>query len=147
MPSAGAPSPVQEPSGAWNESERAELKKADRAPEAQLLAQGIDAARNGDYAGAIAVLKPLANKGAPSVRREAALWLARSYRASDNCSAALSLYAPLVESSSASAALIAEAVDCYERTGDAKQAAVLRSRLQPAKSKAGTAKPAAAPKD
>ncbi len=132
QPAATAPSPAPEPSGASSFEGAAEAKKSAGGLESQLLAQGVAAARARDYATAIPLLRPLADKGSASVRKEAALWLARSYRATNNCSAALRLYAPLVQASKASEALLAEAIDCYERTGNAQQAALLRSRVQPA---------------
>ena len=119
----------------------AEAAQDDVSPEAQLLAQGIRAARSGDHAGAIAVLKPLASKASSAVRRDASIWLARSYRALDNCTDALRYYVPLTASASASPALLSEAADCHERTGDSKLAASLRSRAMPSKA---SAKPASA---
>jgi len=121
-------------------------KKTEAPPEASLLAQGIRAAQAGDARGAIAVLRPLAEKGSPSVRQSAALWLARSYRATGDCTNALRYYAPLTASKSATPGLLSEAADCYERTGDAMQASILRSRAQPVRSVEGKAssKPAAA---
>lgn len=134
-PSAQAASPMQ--ATAAEESEAS--------PESQLLAQGIRAAQSGDHAGAIAVLKPLAEKASPSIRRDASLWLARSYRAIDDCKSALRYYAPMTASQSASASVLVEAADCYQRTGELKQASVLRSRAQPAKASKSirTSKPAA----
>jgi len=134
-PSAQAPSPMQ--ATAAEESEAS--------PESQLLAQGIRAAQNGDHAGAIAVLKPLAEKASPSIRRDASLWLARSYRALDDCKSALRYYAPMTASQSASASVLVEAADCYQRTGELKQASALRSRAQPAKASKSikSSKPAA----
>ncbi len=147
-PQAAAASTAQENSDAYAGSAQPAPKKADSAPEDQLLAQGIGAARAGDYAGAIAVLKPLADQGSADVRRQAALWLARSYRATGDCPAALRRYAPLVQSASASPALLGEALDCYERTGDTQAAAVLRSRVQSIKETEGSStKPAALPKN
>lgn len=116
-------------------------EESEASPESQLLAQGIRAAQNGDHAGAIAVLKPLAEKASPSIRRDASLWLARSYRALDDCKSALRYYAPMTASQSASPSVLVEAADCYQRTGELKQASVLRSRAQPAKAR--TSKPAA----
>lgn len=114
-------------------------------PEAQLLAQGVRAAQGRDHAGAIAVLKPLAEKASPAVRREAALWLARSYRATNDCKTALRYYAPMTASSNVSPAVLAEAADCYERTGESKQASVLRSRAEPKAARPAKAAPSAKP--
>ncbi len=148
-PSLAAPV-AQEPSRgrvADAEETSSEAKKDELSSEASLLAQGVSAARNGNYGEAIAVLRPLADKGSPSTRREASLWLARSYRATNDCATAVRFYAPLIASSSAAPAIVTEAADCYERVGDSKQAAVLRSRVQPAKAgKNSAAEPAAAPK-
>ncbi len=135
-PSAQAPSPTKA---------TASEAESEASPESLLLAQGIRAAQNGDHVGAIAVLRPLAEKASMSIRREASVALARSYRALNDCKSALRYYGPISAIQGASASVLAEAADCYERTGQLKQASVLRSRIQPTKASKsiGTSKPAA----
>ncbi len=97
--------------------------------EAQLLAQGVRAVRAGDHRSAISVLKPLADHGSVSVRSDAALWLARGYRAAGDCTSALRYYGPLAASSTASATTLNEAADCYDRSGKSQTAAAFRARV------------------
>jgi hypothetical protein len=90
----------------------------------------VAAARSGDFAQAVALLEPIANKGSGSARSTASRWLAHSLRAQGNCKLALRYYAPLANASSASPEVLREAADCYENVGDLKRAAELRARAQ-----------------
>lgn len=102
------------------------------------IEEGIQRMQSGDPSGAIRILRPLVSTGSESDRQKARLWLARSYRQTGDCASALPYYATLVARNDAASAVLSEAADCYARTGDETQAALLRSRLKgasPAKAK------------
>jgi hypothetical protein len=103
--------------------------------EAGGLAEGIRRAQAGDAAGAIRILRPLVSGGEESARQQARLWLARSYRASGDCKAALAHYDVLNARKDAASASLSEAADCYARLGNDAQASALRARLKSATSK------------
>lgn len=108
---------------------RAETAAASADDAKAMLAEGVRAAQSGDYARAVRVLEPLAQSSEPE-RATARVWVARSLRALDQCERALPYYATLVSAANASRALLNEAADCYERTGDRARAESLRARAE-----------------
>jgi hypothetical protein len=99
----------------------------------QMLDEGLSAARSGQYARAVELLEPVANKAPAAQRASARPMLARSLRALGLCARALPYYATLVQATTVSEATLLEAADCYDRTGNAPAADELRKRAQAAK--------------
>jgi hypothetical protein len=92
------------------------------------LSQGIAAVQRGDHSLGQELLLPLLSSGSASDRSQARLWLARSLRARGDCVHALEHYRVLTQSVSAARAVLEEAADCQDRTGNAAAASKLRSR-------------------
>jgi hypothetical protein len=122
---AAAPAPPAAPVRAEPAAKSAEQAKSDAS---SALAQGIAAIKRGDHAQAEALLKPIAAAGVGSDRSTAILWLARSLRERGDCTAALTFYRTLTQSPSAPRAVLQEAADCHDRTGNGAAAERLRSR-------------------
>jgi hypothetical protein len=107
-------------------------KKSEAASEpnfGQMLDEGLSAGRTGQYARAVELLEPVANKAPAAQRASARPMLARSLRAQGLCARALPYYALLVKATGVSDATLLEAADCYERTGNAAMASELRARV------------------
>jgi hypothetical protein len=92
------------------------------------LSKGIAAIQRGEHALGESLLLPVLQSGTTSERDQARLWLARSLRQRGDCARALEYYRPLTQPVTASRAVLQEAADCQERTGNASAAAKLRSR-------------------
>lgn len=138
-PAPAAPERASAPKAAAEESEYAPVALAPRGSakddRADDLARGIKAAQGGEYGLSRELLQPFASTGTPSERAQANLWLARGYKAAGDCAGALPYYRVLTQSPSVARAVLEEAAECFERTGNQTQASKLRAR-------AGLAEPA-----
>jgi tetratricopeptide (TPR) repeat protein len=126
-PPPAAAAPVAEhAAGAPAEAKR---RAAGESKAATSLSEGIAAARRGDVVQAEQQLAPIATHGDDKERAQASLWLARSLRSAGDCTRALTYYRKLTQAADAAPAILEEAADCYQRTGDSAQANRLRARV------------------